>query len=112
VPLPYFASGPGLPRPLGINFYEQHDSYPGYLLCIHDVSETHYDRSNEPEWFRAALLQIRGAGRGRFPPINRMAILIQNRAEWTDKSTFGESFKGYSGNLVAGNGRKGKGLLG
>lgn len=91
--LPNFAAGPGLPLPLGMNFYQQDEHYPGYIICTYDVSEKHYDPANEPEWFRAAIVQIRGAGQDRFPSVSWFAIIIVNRAEWHGASTFEQAHK-------------------
>jgi hypothetical protein len=93
LPLPNFSSGPGVPRPIGINFYEIDRHFPNYLLCSYDVYESHYDSTNEPEWFKAALLQIRGANKQSFPPIQWIAIAIVNIAEYKGASTFQQCFK-------------------
>lgn len=93
VPLPNFRAGAGLPRPLGLNFYEERNEYPGYLLCSYDVEENHYDESNELGWFEAALLQMRGVGPDRFPPLKWVAVIICNRAEHSGVSTFEQSHK-------------------
>jgi YD repeat-containing protein len=93
ISLPNFSPGAGLPPPIGINFYEEREWYPGYLLCLYDVSEAHYDPSNEPEWFEPALLQIRGYGRSRFPPSKWVAVIVRNRAEHKGVSTFEQSHK-------------------
>jgi hypothetical protein len=93
VTLPNFATGPGLPRPLGFNFYSVDEQFKEYLLCEYDVSENHFDESNEPEWFRASLLQTRSYGRDRFPPIQWVAVVIKNRAEHTGIGSFEKSFK-------------------
>ncbi len=83
-PLPNFSAGPGLPHPLGLNFYSVNWHYPAYLLCEYSVSENHYDQSNEPAWFDAALLQIRATGRDRFASsLKWVAVAIHNRAERT-----------------------------
>ncbi|HTS18260.1 MAG TPA: hypothetical protein VMP11_11850 [Verrucomicrobiae bacterium] len=91
--LPNFVTGPGIPKPIGVNFYEMHDYYPSYLLCIYDVKENHYDQSNEPAWFKAALLQIRGSGFQSFSLFKWVAVIIKNDAEHTGESTFEQSFK-------------------
>lgn len=93
VPLPNFASGPGLPQPMGMNFYLTDEHYPGYVECSYDVSEKQYDQANEPEWFKSAILQIRGTGPDRFPPVKWFAIVIFNRGEYKDKSTFEQCYK-------------------
>jgi hypothetical protein len=93
ISLPNFNSGPGLPRPIGFNVYEIDKRFPAYLLCTYDVSENHYDSSNEAEWFRAALLQIRATGSQSFPPVKWVAIAIVNTAEHKGESTFEQSFK-------------------
>jgi hypothetical protein len=92
-PLPNFDSGPGLPAPIGINFYEILPQHPEYLVCTYDVSEVHYDSENEPAWFEASLLQIRGSGAQRFPQIKWVAVCIKNRAEHKDEATFKKSYK-------------------
>ena len=81
IPLPNFVAGAGFPPPIGINFYEQRDYYPGFLLCTYDVEERRYDQSNEGGWFRAALLQIRGEGPDHFPPFKWVAVIIRNTEE-------------------------------
>ncbi len=91
--LPNFVCGPGLPRPLAFSFYEKDVRYPGYLLCSYDVSENHYDATNEPEWLESALLQVRGRGRAAFPTVSWIAVAICNRAEHKGVSTFEQSFK-------------------
>jgi hypothetical protein len=93
ISLPNFSPGAGVPPPIGINFYEEREWYPGYLLCLYDISEAHYDPSNEPAWFKAALLQIRGYGRSQFPPAKWVAVIVLNRAEHKDVSTFEQSHK-------------------
>ena len=90
---PNFGTGPHLPSPIGINFYTMNDRYPDYLLCSYDVSEKHYDKDNEPEWFAAALLQIRGKGRSEFPPVKWVAVIIFNRAEENSANTMEQSAK-------------------
>jgi hypothetical protein len=79
--LPNFDSGPGFPKPIGVNFYQINERYPGYLLCTYDVNQNPYDPSKETEQFKAALLQIRGLGPQRFPPIKWVAICIMNAAD-------------------------------
>jgi len=93
VPLPNFPSGAGMPRPLGLNFYEERTAYPDYLLCIYDVEEHHYDQSDEAAWLKSALLQIRAHGRGSFPAFKWVAVVICNRAEHKGADTFEESHK-------------------
>lgn len=92
-PFPNFGTGPHLPSPIGINFYTMNDHYPDYLLCAYDVSEKRYDKENEPGWFEAALLQIRGKGRSEFPPVKWVAVIIFNRAEHNNENTFEQSAK-------------------
>jgi hypothetical protein len=93
IPLPNFNGGPGLPKPMGINSYERDKRYPSYLLCTYDVSEKHYDESNEPAWFEAALRQIRSYGPRRFPPIEWVAVIIRNNAELKGVSTYDQAHK-------------------
>jgi hypothetical protein len=92
-PLPNFVTGPGQPAPIGVNFYSINWHYPAYLLCEYDVSEKHYDASNEPAWFQAALLQIRGYGPDRFPPIRWVAVIISNVAEPGGRNATAENSK-------------------
>jgi len=93
VSLPNPPTGPGMPLPDYVNFYEISDRYPTYLLCTYKVNENHYDPSNEPGWFQAALLQIRGSGPGKFPStLQSVAIIIANSAEWS-ASTFEQCHK-------------------
>jgi len=91
--LPNFNAGPGIPHPVGVNFYAESEEYLDYLLCTYYVYEGHYDSTNEPAWFEAALLQIREQGSERFPPFKRVAVIICNRAEHKDASTFEQSHK-------------------
>ncbi len=92
-PLPNFETGPGRPLPSYVNFYCMNDRYPVYLLCEYDVKEQNYNQTNEPEWFKAALEQIRRSGPKKFPPIRWVAVAIRNVAEHRDVSTFEQSFK-------------------
>ena len=92
--LPNFVAGPGMPRPDAVNFYRIDKHYLAYLLCEYDVRETHYDQGNEPEWFKAALLQIRATGRDKFPPfVKWVAVIICNRAEGVAGHPIAESSK-------------------
>ena len=93
VPLPNYQAGPLNPSPIHINFYGLAEHYPAYLLCAYDVDENHYDQANESRWFKAALSQIRNLGAQKFPPFRWVAIVIKNRAENKDASTFEQSFK-------------------
>jgi hypothetical protein len=93
VVLPNPPTGPGMPLPMGVNFYEVAPLYPDYLWCRYDVSENHYDPSNEPQWFESALLQIRDVGPRRFPPLKWIAVVVFNRAEHKGASTFAQCFK-------------------
>jgi hypothetical protein len=93
VALPNPEGGPGMPFPIGVDFYETDPRYPEYLWCAYDVSEKHYDPSKEPQWFEAALLQVRAHGPKRFPPIKWVAVVIVNRAEHRGASTFEQCFK-------------------
>src|SRR5437773_2460935 len=61
-PFPNFQTGPGRPLPIHVNFYSIDDHYPTYLLCQYDVEEKNYKQTNEEEWFKAALKQIRRSG--------------------------------------------------
>jgi hypothetical protein len=92
-PFPNFETGPGRPLPIHVNFYRVNDRYPAYLLCQYDVKEKNYNQTNEPEWFKASLKQIRHSGPKKFPPIKWVAVIIVNRAEWKDASTFEQSCK-------------------
>jgi hypothetical protein len=91
--LPNFESGPGRPRPVGVNLYEQRDYYPGYLLCSYDVDEKLYDVSKESSWFQASLSLIRRTGSNSFPSFRYVAVIICNRAEHKGVSTFEQSYK-------------------
>jgi hypothetical protein len=93
VHLPNFNSGPGLSQPIGWNFYETELRFPDYLLCDYDVSENAYDKTNEGEWFKASLLQIRALGQHKFPPVKWFAVIIVNRAEHKGEGTFEQSHK-------------------
>jgi hypothetical protein len=81
------------PRPCYVNFYSVNDHYPDYLLCEYDVEVTHYNQSDESGWFGEALAQIRRYGPKKFPPVKWVAVIIKNRAEHKDESTFEQSFK-------------------
>jgi hypothetical protein len=92
-PLPNWDDTIGLPAPLGRNFYETDNRYPGYLLCTYEIRENHYDPSNEPGWFDSALIQIRAYGARRFPKSDWIVVVIRNLAEHKDVKTFEQSFK-------------------
>jgi hypothetical protein len=92
-PLPNFEAGPGRPLPIHVNFYGINDHYPNYLLCQYDVDEKNYNQSDEPEWFNAALKQIRRSGPKIFPPIKWIAVIIDNRADWKGAGTFEQGYK-------------------
>ena len=100
VPLPPSAfsfpnpdAGPHRPPPSYVNFYGVDDHYPNYLECVYDVDEKNYNQSKEPKWFIESLKQIRHSGPEKFPPIKWIAVVIKNRAEHKDASTFEQSFK-------------------
>jgi hypothetical protein len=93
IPLPNFEGRPGVSPPIGVNFYMVFKDYPDYLLCKYDVWEEHYDRTNEPAWFIAALGQIRDLGPNRFPPERYIAIAIFNRAEHRDEKSYAQAYK-------------------
>jgi hypothetical protein len=81
------------PSPNYVNFYRINDHYPKYLLCEYKVDETNYDQSRESGWFRAALKQVRRSGPKRFPPIDWVAIVINNGADWKGPGTFEQCYK-------------------
>ncbi len=91
IPLPNFPTGPGRPPPDEINFYSINPHYAGYLLCSYDFKENHYDPNKEPARFGAALAQIRGTGRDRFPPIRWIAVIICNYAQGVAQHPIGET---------------------
>jgi hypothetical protein len=91
--LPNYQAGPLNPPPIRVNFYAIDDRYPTYLLCQYDVDEKNYSQSNEPEWFKAALEQIRSLSPKKFPPIKWVAVIINNRAEWKGVSTIDQAHK-------------------
>jgi hypothetical protein len=62
-------------------------------LCSYNVDEYPYDRTREPEWFKAALGGIRQSGSDKFPPIKWIAVIIFNHREHKDAATFERSFK-------------------
>jgi hypothetical protein len=93
VPLPNYQAGPLNPRPIHVNFYAINDHYQTYLLCQYDVDEKNYDQSGESGWFQAALKQIRKLGPQKFPPFKWIAVIISNRAEHKDASTFEQCHK-------------------
>jgi hypothetical protein len=92
IPLPNFVQGPGILKPIGVNFYEDRKYYPGYLLCTYDVNQRIYNQTNEPAWLHAALTQIRRTGPRSFPPFKWVAVVIyNNRADGA--STFEQLHK-------------------
>jgi hypothetical protein len=91
--LPNYQAGPLNPRPIHVNFYAINDHYQTYLLCQYDVDEKNYDQSGESGWFQAALKQIRKLGPQKFPPFKWVAVIISNRAEHKDASTFEQCHK-------------------
>jgi hypothetical protein len=92
-PLPNAEGYAGHPLPNYVNFYGLNDYYPNYLLCTYDVDEKDYHQSDESKWFKAALKQILRSGPKNFPPIEWIAVVIKNRAEHKDASTFEQSHK-------------------
>lgn len=92
-PLPNPDAGPHRPPPSYVNLYDVDDNYPSYLECIYDVDEKNYNQSKEPKWFVESLKQTRHFGLEKFPPIRWIAVVIKNRAEHKDASTFEQSFK-------------------
>jgi len=92
-PFPAPDAGPHRPPPSYVNLYGVNDHYPDYLECIYDVDEKNYNQSKEPKWFIESLKQTRHFGPEKFPPIKWIAVIIQNRAEHKDASTFEQSFK-------------------
>jgi hypothetical protein len=81
------------PRPCYVNFYAVNDHYPEYLLCEYEVDVSNYDQTSETKWFSESLTQMRHHGAKKFPPIKWVAVIIKNRAEHKDESTFEQSFK-------------------
>jgi hypothetical protein len=69
------------------------DHYPTYLLCEYRVYEKKYNQSDEPGWFEAALKQVRESGPTNFPPIQWVAVIIANSADWESGSTFEQAYK-------------------
>lgn len=92
-PFPNYDAGPGRPVPPNVNFYSINDHYPDYLLCQYDVVARNYNRSDEPRWFKTSLEKIRQLGPKKFPPIKWIAVIIVNRAEWHDASTYEQAHK-------------------
>jgi hypothetical protein len=76
-----------------LNFYYVNDHYPTYLLCEYRVNVKKYDESDEPAWFEAALKQVRDSGPTNFPPIQWVAVIIANSADWETESTFEQAYK-------------------
>ena len=93
ISLPNYAAGPLNPVPLERNFYEVYERYPGCLLCTYDVDEPAYSSAKEPERLMQALKQVRELGPTKFPPIDKVAVIIKNRAENKDAATFAVSHK-------------------
>jgi hypothetical protein len=92
-PFPNYPAGDGNSLPPCVNFYSMNDSYPEYLLCEYEIEEKHYERSNEPGWFKASLGQIRQSGLLKFPQIKWIAVIVVNRAGWNGESTFEQAHK-------------------
>jgi hypothetical protein len=92
-PFPNYPAGPLNPRPIHVNFYAINDHYQTYLLCQYDLDEKNYDQSKEEGWFKASLEQIRKLGPQKFPSIEWIAVIINNRAEWKDVSTIDQAHK-------------------
>jgi hypothetical protein len=61
--------------------------------CAHRVVKGEYNQSDEPGWFKASLEQVRQSGPTNFPPIQWVAVIIINRAEWSGANTFEEAHK-------------------
>jgi len=87
-PFPNYQTGLGRPLPVRVNFYAINDHYPAYLLCQYDVKEKYYNQTNEPGWFKAPLKQIRHSGSKNFPPIKWVSVMIVDRGEFKDASTW------------------------
>jgi hypothetical protein len=92
-PLPNVEGYAGHPLPDYVNFYCINDHYPNYLLCQYDVDEKNYDQSKESGWFKAALKQVRRSGPKKFPPIDWVAVVIDNGADWKGPGTFEQCYK-------------------
>ena len=92
-PFPNYDAGPLRPPPAYLNFYRIDAHYTNYLLCQYDVDVKNYVQSDEPKWFKAALKQIRNSGPEKFPPIKWIAVIIVNRGEYKDISTFEQCYK-------------------
>ena len=92
-PFPNFDGSSQQPMPTHLNFYEINDHYPNYLECTFDVDEKEYSQSDEPKWFKTSLKQIRHSGPKAFPPIEWIAVIIDNRAEYKGANTFDQCFK-------------------
>jgi hypothetical protein len=76
-----------------LNFYCINDHYPTYLLCEYRVSDKNYNESDEPRWFEAALKQVHDSGPTNFPPVQWVAVIIANSADWESGSTFEQAYK-------------------
>jgi hypothetical protein len=76
-----------------LNFYAINDHYPTYLLCEYRVDKREYSQSDEPGWFKASLKQIRQSGPKEFPPLQWIAVIIVNSADWESGSTFEQAYK-------------------
>jgi hypothetical protein len=92
-PLPNAEAYAHHPLPAYVNFYCINDHYPDYLLCQYDVDEKNYGQSKESGWFKAALKQVRRSGPKKFPLIDWVAIVIDNRADWKGPGTFEQCYK-------------------
>lgn len=84
---------PEQPLPKYQNFYSINDHYPQYLLCEYDVDKKVYNQSDEPKWFEASLGEARKSGPTKFPPLEWIAVIIINRAEWKGLDTFVQAHK-------------------
>ena len=92
-PLPNAEAYAHHPLPAYVNFYCINDHYPDYLLCQYDVDEKNYGQSKESGWFKAALKQVRRSGPKKFSPIDWVAVVIDNRADWKGPGTFEQCYK-------------------
>jgi hypothetical protein len=92
-PFPNYDTGPKRPYPVHVNLYSINDHYPDYLECQFDVDEKNYNQSDEPKWFKESLKQIRKSGHQEFPQLKWIAVIIKNRVEHKDESTFEQAHK-------------------
>ena len=92
-PFPNYVGGPHRPQPTHRNYYTMNDHYTNYLLCRFDIDETPYNSSNEQKILKTSLEMTRKFGPKNFPPVQWVAVIIANRAEWKDLNSVNQAQK-------------------